>query len=364
MVSICHIVGMETRSSPARPDLVTFAREMIEAGAVPPGLGPWAGLDPCMVSKADLFELAQQLGFDRWLRRKRRRDREPEAHTTDDSLSEAGAATAASVAEVTEAPRDPITLEPVEPPVFEFTRPGGTHQVFGVQPLVSYLLACGNFVDPTSRVPFTEDDLAQLDHLAADAGLGLPSLVEAKKCRGDDYKAERELRDQITGIERLMGNEVGRMVEMLDQIDPANAPQFSEELLTTVLPQFGNNIANLAYLDAFACTSNLDGIVAFLRGPADRPNRNPYCFRTAFEVFCTHLKEQVVHASPAAMSRSGDNASTGSGAADNDSDDGPGVGDIAARIGISTRIRIPQGILSVSDATDEAMSRLRLPEVY
>ncbi|CAM9566614.1 unnamed protein product, partial [Heterosigma akashiwo] len=72
--------------------------------------------------------------------------------------------------------RDPITLESYGPHTFEFTT--GSYTVrYNIESLVNYILCSKELKEPTTRQPFTDADLARMDHLAEAAGLQAPSLV-------------------------------------------------------------------------------------------------------------------------------------------------------------------------------------------
>jgi hypothetical protein len=86
---------------------------------------------------------------------------------------------------------------------------GGGHTVrYNVDSLVLYLVSSGDFSEPTTRRPFTDDELRKLDEAAA--GLGLPSAREAKETKSEQYAQARIQRDMLEGLERCLG-EVRRL---------------------------------------------------------------------------------------------------------------------------------------------------------
>jgi hypothetical protein len=63
---------------------------------------------------------------------------------------------------------DPIMLIPIgKKQTFKFTRPNGTMVQFNVESLVDYLIATGDFTDPETRIAFSDDDLANIDHVVS-----------------------------------------------------------------------------------------------------------------------------------------------------------------------------------------------------
>ena len=67
---------------------------------------------------------------------------------------------------------DPIMFAPIKKRhTWKFVRPNGSAVVFNIETLVDFLLATGDFSDPETRLPFSDDDLAQIDATAKKAGL-------------------------------------------------------------------------------------------------------------------------------------------------------------------------------------------------
>ena len=67
---------------------------------------------------------------------------------------------------------DPIMFAPIKKRhTWKFVRPNGSAVVFNIETLVDFLLATGDFSDPETRLPFSDDDLAQIDATARKAGL-------------------------------------------------------------------------------------------------------------------------------------------------------------------------------------------------
>lgn len=63
---------------------------------------------------------------------------------------------------------DPIMLAPIgKKETFKFSRPNGTKVQFNVDTLVDYLLTSGDFHDPETRLPFSDDDLREIDRIVS-----------------------------------------------------------------------------------------------------------------------------------------------------------------------------------------------------
>jgi hypothetical protein len=63
---------------------------------------------------------------------------------------------------------DPIMFTPIDKKnTFNFTRPNGTVVRFNISSLVDYLLTSGDFTDPETRLPFSDEDLKEMDAMVS-----------------------------------------------------------------------------------------------------------------------------------------------------------------------------------------------------
>jgi len=61
---------------------------------------------------------------------------------------------------------DPIMFSPIKKnkdKVFKLIRPNGGAVVFNIDTLVEYIANTGDFTDPVTRIPFSDDDLQDID---------------------------------------------------------------------------------------------------------------------------------------------------------------------------------------------------------
>jgi hypothetical protein len=56
------------------------------------------------------------------------------------------------------------------------------------------MVETGDFTEPTTRKPLTEEQLNQLDKMAKEMDCGLPSVQEAKNTKSSQYTAKREVK--------------------------------------------------------------------------------------------------------------------------------------------------------------------------
>lgn len=73
---------------------------------------------------------------------------------------------------------DPIMLEPIGKRTicFKFARPNGSIVRFNIESLVDYLLASGDFSDPETRIPFSDNDLTEIDAIVSSIRLASPQF--------------------------------------------------------------------------------------------------------------------------------------------------------------------------------------------
>jgi hypothetical protein len=63
---------------------------------------------------------------------------------------------------------DPIMFSPIEKKhVFKFIRPNGTIVRFNIESLVDFLLSSGDFSDPETRIPFSDENLKEIDGIVS-----------------------------------------------------------------------------------------------------------------------------------------------------------------------------------------------------
>lgn len=166
---------------------------------------------------------------------------------------------------------DPITLEPLASArrVFSYSRGRDSTGAFDLHALVEYLVATGDFRDPETRVPFSDETLQALDAMAAEEGLTLPSA--AKRSRGDEYSASKSRLVAVTGVERLAHEHIAECLAELER-EPFSASTAqvcaamlstcarpahqATHLLTTqrvfqvdIFPQLANVLQQMASLD-------------------------------------------------------------------------------------------------------------------
>lgn len=260
---------MQTRSSPNLHTLHRLARE----ADIP---------DYRKLSKEQLFvKLQEKFDLDRLMRKEARREKMETLREHKKRKHEADADPAArqnTSPSTVPSKRvklnkiDPIMLEPIgkKTVCFKFARPNGAIVRFNIESLVDYLLASGDFSDPETRIPFSDNDLTEIDSIAQKAGLNKPSVLAAKN-NTDTFSEAKFRRDALLALERCAGEVVTDILEIIETYEPDDAQM---QLVMREFPAFLDYYRQLRDADpAYASKCNAHWRL-FMAGPPNRPNHD------------------------------------------------------------------------------------------
>lgn len=167
---------------------------------------------------------------------------------------------------------DPIMLEPVKDNAFYFMRPNGTLVAFNVDSLVDYLLISGEFYDPETRLPFSDNDLKKIDSLVKANGMEKDSVYEAKVNANELYSELRFRRDALLGLERCTGEIINEFVSIIEDGDD----DAELHLLMRVFPSFSDLFRQMLHADREFAKQSMTHWLAFIKGPPNKPNKDYY----------------------------------------------------------------------------------------
>eukprot|EP00600_Ochromonadales_sp_CCMP1393_P016480 CAMPEP_0175033988 /NCGR_PEP_ID=MMETSP0005-20121125/22345_1 /TAXON_ID=420556 /ORGANISM="Ochromonas sp., Strain CCMP1393" /LENGTH=242 /DNA_ID=CAMNT_0016294747 /DNA_START=364 /DNA_END=1092 /DNA_ORIENTATION=+ len=166
---------------------------------------------------------------------------------------------------------DPIMLIPIgNKKCFKFVRPNGTVVRFGIDSLVDYLIASGDFSDPETRIPFSEADLREIDAIAKKSGLKKKSVVEAKN-NTEVYNDAKFRRDALLALERCAGEVVTDILQIIENYDPDEAQM---HLMMREFPAFMDYFRQMRDADAAYASKCCAHWRQFMQGPPNRPNED------------------------------------------------------------------------------------------
>lgn len=118
---------------------------------------------------------------------------------------------------------DPIMMTPIgKKKTFKFIRPNGSIIQFNVDSLIDFMITSGDFSDPETRLPFSDEQLKEIDSIGKEIGLEKPSVYQAKN--NDQFYSDAKFRrDALLGLERCAGEVVADILELVEDGDPDNA---------------------------------------------------------------------------------------------------------------------------------------------
>lgn len=193
-------------------------------------------------------------------------------------------------------PVDPITRERLSREsndrVFTFRR-GSTIARIDASALIDYILSTGDYADPESRIPFDDCALARLDQLGA--ALGKPSVLKARSELQSKYTERQFLRDALCGLERVCGESVSQMFDLVEQVneDVESMDDAQVQLLTFIIPEFQGNFSQLVEADKAYAKHSAMQFEAFLKGPPNRPIKQTPIQLLVLEMFRNAVDETM-----------------------------------------------------------------------
>ncbi|TDH69218.1 hypothetical protein CCR75_004400 [Bremia lactucae] len=162
---------------------------------------------------------------------------------------------------------DPILLTELGPYTFELTRTNGVVIVYNVESLVQYILATGDFSEPETRIPFSDQELLQMDREASKAGMKYTSVLNAKK-NTQKYETLRLQHDQLLGLERCASEYVHQMLEIIESDDSEDGEIL---LVLTVFPSFSDIFEQIRKNNLEHANHCMGHFIQYLKGPTNRP---------------------------------------------------------------------------------------------
>ncbi|KAF1329851.1 hypothetical protein FI667_g5562, partial [Globisporangium splendens] len=134
----------------------------------------------------------------------------------------------------------------------------------------TYILATGDFTEPQTRIPFSEENLRRIDYEAKVAKLNLKSVWEAKSNK-HKFEEQKVKRDGILGLERCAGEYVTKMLDVVESDDSEEGEMM---LIMSLFPSFSDIFEQIRASDKEYAKQCMDHFKAYLRGPKNRPTED------------------------------------------------------------------------------------------
>lgn len=162
---------------------------------------------------------------------------------------------------------DPIMLTELDPHTFEFVRTNGTIVAYNIDSLVQYILTTGDFSEPETRIPFSDEDLRRIDAEARRAKFKERSVLEAKHNK-HEFEETKVKRDGLLGLERCAGEFVTQMLQIVESDD---LEEGEIDLVMTIFPSFSDIFEQIQRDDKEYAKHCMNHFKAYVRGPKNRP---------------------------------------------------------------------------------------------
>lgn len=185
-----------------------------------------------------------------------------------------------------------ITMEPVVYPCFAF-KPKGfvvdtlckhnasqrccgcdknpSFVYYNLDALVQYLIATGDFRDPKTREPYSDNFLKSIDKYKLKVGLKSKSVYKASTNK-KIYKRKKEREEDLIILERCLDEVVSSMRSLMEIPQP-NDPSLS--LNSFHFPTYHRYFRNLLYKSHEYARQVLQNTIQIISGPEERPTPDP-----------------------------------------------------------------------------------------
>lgn len=119
-----------------------------------------------------------------------------------------------------------ISMEPVKYPCYSFKPKGSSYYVYyNLEVFIDYLLQTGDFRDPKTREPYTDDFLKSLDSYKTKVGIKSKSIYQASQNR-NVYKKKKDHEDEIMVLDRCIDEVVSSIIGVIERrVDHHNDPR-------------------------------------------------------------------------------------------------------------------------------------------
>lgn len=139
---------------------------------------------------------------------------------------------------------------------------------------IDYILSSGDYNDPETRLPLSEETLERLDIFGM--RLGKRSVREARAELMDSLEHQKHVRDELTGLENIAGDCVSQMYDYIEAVNEKRETQdeATVQLLTQVFPIFEQAFQQILATDpetARICATQFEN---FLKGPPRNPTKD------------------------------------------------------------------------------------------
>ena len=166
---------------------------------------------------------------------------------------------------------DPITLEPYGKYTFTFETPGGNKIKYNLHSVTTYFLHTGKFIDPVSRVQWSEKDIADLQEMVLYFGIEFPNILSRMRSKSLDETKNKENKSYLLSLEAALGQIIADILKIVESnYNHANL----DEDMCLLFSQFEPPFVEMKELDIEIAHQNLLSWTLFLSGPKVKPTKS------------------------------------------------------------------------------------------
>ncbi|CBJ30236.1 conserved unknown protein [Ectocarpus siliculosus] len=170
---------------------------------------------------------------------------------------------------------------------YRFVRPNGIVVMYNLDSLVDYFISTGDFLEPETRLPFSDDQLRDIDGKAKAAGLSKPSVLAAKRDPGR-YAEQKFQQDALVGLERMTSELVTGMLLVVEECDREEG---EIRLVAEIFPPFADLFKQILAADKAFALQCMQHYRSWLEGPPNRPTEDEMGFLDIIISFLKQLED-------------------------------------------------------------------------
>ena len=169
----------------------------------------------------------------------------------------------------------PISIQSVCYPCYPFRPKGSSNFVYyNLECLIDYLLTTGDFRDPKTREPYTDETLKSIDKYRCKVGIKCKSVYNASQNR-NFYKRKRDHEDDIMVLERCI-DEVVSSIRGIMEDDRTHDDNPRIILNSYHFPTYLRYYKKLLEKCKFSAKNKIDNTIRIMTGRPDiRPLLDP-----------------------------------------------------------------------------------------
>ncbi|CAM9425634.1 unnamed protein product [Sphacelaria rigidula] len=168
-----------------------------------------------------------------------------------------------------------------------FVRPNGRVVLYNLDSLVDYFISTGDFLEPETRLPFSDEELRAIDSKVMAAGLTKPSVLDAKR-NPARYTEQKFQQDALVGLERMTSELVTGMLKVVEASDREEG---EIRLVAELFPPFADLFKQIRVADQHFAGQCMQHYTSWLQGPPNRPTEDEMGFLEIILGFLKQLQE-------------------------------------------------------------------------